>query len=245
MSSRLVSLGQLKADVADQADVAGLTTRHTASLLTRRINQSIQRFRERISTEGCQHYLTNTTGLFTAGATSPYPFYALDLSAASPAIVRTYAVDITVGSQQKTLIHVPFQERTKYSGPTITGEPIAWANYQTAGVAIMPAPNAAYAYCVWHLPVLPDLSADSDTFDGVAGWEEAIVWDAVCAVAARDQNQQGYTLATNTRDAVWADAIRGATRVALAGGRVIGRDSFGEKLHSLGAARRLPRLGWP
>ncbi len=241
--SRNVSLGQLKADVQDQADIAGLTTRHTASLLTRRINQSIQRFRERISLEGCQHYLTNTTGLFTAGATSPYPFYALDLSAASPSLVRTYAVDVTVGSDIKTLIHVPFQERTKYSGPTITGEPVAWANYQTASLAIMPAPNSAYAYCVWHLPVLPDLSADSDTFNGVAGWEEFIVWDVVCNIAVRDQNAQSYQMVQNNKDQVWRDVVRSATRVALAGGRTIGRDSFGEKLHTLRSANYPPRWG--
>jgi hypothetical protein len=235
--SRNVSLAQLRADIQDQADVAGLTTRHTASLINRRINQSIQRFRERISLEGCQHYLTNTTGLFTAGATSPYPFYALDLSAAAPAIVRTYAVDITVGNVTKTLIHVPFQDRDKFSGPAVTGEPVAWANYQTTGVAIMPAPDSAYAYCVWHLPVLPDLSADSDTFNGVAGWEEFIVWDVVCHLIVRDQHPQAYAMAESSKQGIWRDIVRSATKVALAGGRTIGRDSFGEKLHGLNASR--------
>lgn len=240
--ARTATLAQLRTDIRNQGDVAGLTTRHPDALIDRRINQSIQRFRERISLEGCQHYLTNTTGLFTAGATSPYPFYVLDLTAAAPAIVRIYGVDITVGNLTKQLIHVPFQQRTEFSGPVVTGEPVAWANFQTASVAIMPAPDSAYAYCAWHLPKLADLSSDSDTFDGVAGWEDCITHDVVVDLILRDQYPVAYQMAQQRRDQVWRDTIRSATKVALAGGRTIGRDSFGQKLHGLNA-KHPPRWG--
>jgi hypothetical protein len=238
--SRNVSLGQLLADVKDQADVKGLEVRHTASLLTRRINQSIQRFRERLSTEGCQHFLTSATKTLSAGATSPYPFYALDLSSESPSVVRTYAVDLTVNGQTKTLIHVPFQERARWGSQTSLGEPVAWTNYQTAKVAIMPAPSSSYEAVVWYLPVLPDLSSDSDTFDGVAGWEEFIVWDVVCQVTTRDQNGRAYAMVEGTRDRIFTDILRSATKVSKAGGAVIGRDHLGERLGAMAWRGRVP-----
>jgi hypothetical protein len=238
--SRNVTLGQLKADVRDQADVAGLEARHTASLLVRRINQSIQRFRERLSTEGCQHFLTSTTQTLSAGATSPYPFYALDLSGVSPSVVRTYAVDLTVNGEVKTLVHVPFEERARYGSAQSLSEPVAWSNYQTAKVAIMPAPGSSYTAVVWYLPVLPDLSSDSDTFDGVAGWEEYVVWDVVCQVTTRDQNAQAYAMVESTRDRVFRDILRSATNVSRAGGAVIGRDHLGERMGMGGLNGRRP-----
>jgi hypothetical protein len=241
--SRNVTLAQLKADIQVQADIQGSATRHSPTLLTRLINQGIQRFREKLSSEGAQHFLTNSVGLLGPGATSPYPFYALDLSAASPAIVRTYAVDIDVAGRTKTLIHVPFADRTSFCGPLTTGEPVAWAHYQTAGVAIMPAPSQQYSYIVWHLPVLPDLVSDSDTFDGVAGWEDFITWDVVCKLIVRDKYPQAYQLAEDTKQQVWADVLRSATRVSSAGGAVVGRDSMGERMRAMGGSgrRTLPR----
>lgn len=189
--------------------------------------------------EGCQHYLTSVTKTLSAGATSPYPFYALDLSSESPSVVRTYAVDLIVGGETKTLIHVPFEQRSNYGSSVSLSEPVAWSNYQTAKVAIMPAPGSSYSAVVWYLPVLPDLVNDADTFDGVAGWEEYIVWDVVCSVATRDQNQQGYSLAVNERDGRFADILRAATKVSKAGGAVVGRDSFGEKLRAFEGRRKL------
>jgi hypothetical protein len=243
--SRAATLSQLRTDVQNQADIAGLTVRHTPALLNRLINQSIQRFRGKLSEEGVQHYLTNTTGLFGPGATSPYPFHALDLSAAAPAVVRVFSVWIDTPGETKELIHVPFRFVTKLCGPNVTGEPEAWANYQTTGLAIMPAPSGQYSYNVWHLPKLADLADDADTFDGVAGWEDYIVWDVVCRILVRDQNPMAYQLAESTKREIWSDILSSARRVTSAGGSVIGRDSFGEKLHTFGggAYRRLPRLG--
>ena len=227
--ARNVSLGQLKADIQEQADIAGATTRTVASLLTRFINQSVQRFRERLSTEGAQHFLVSSTKSLTAGATSPYPFYALDLSSESPSIVRTYAVDLTVNGIVKTLVHVPFSDRDKFGGPNFTGEPMAWSHYQTRKVAIMPAPGQDYSAVVWYLPVLPDLALDADTFDGVSGWEDYIVWDVVGRVLTRENSPEMYQLAADNRAGVWQDILRAATHVTHAGGAVVGQDTLAQK----------------
>jgi hypothetical protein len=225
--ARTATLLQLRTDIAAQADVVvGSSTRYTSTLLNRLICQSIQRFRERVSTEGMTHYLVATTGTMTSGATSPYAFKVLDLSAVSPNVVRVYGVDITVSNVVRSLVHVPFQSRNDYGGPNATGEPEAWAMFQTTSIAIMPAPSESYFWTVWYLPLLADLSDDADTFDGVAGWEQWIVWDVVCNLIARDTYATAYALASQQRDAVWQDVIRGATKVTSAGGAVVGRDTL-------------------
>lgn len=227
--SRTVTLTQLLLDVRNQADIVGATARHDDTLLTRLINQSIQRFRERLSVEGVQHYLTNTTGLLTAGVTSPYPFSVLDLSAAAPNIVRTYSVDIDIGGVLKTLHHVQFDERSRYCGSLITAEPIAWCHIQTTLLAIMPAPSFEYQYTVWYLPKLADLTAGADTFDGVAGWEDFIVWDVVSRLVVRDQYPQAFAMVEQTKQDLWRDILRSSRKVTAA--PVVGYDSLGMRFY--------------
>jgi hypothetical protein len=228
--SRLVTLLQLRTDISAQADIVGGTGRYPTATLNRFINQSIQRFREKLSSEGAQHFLTNVTGTITAGATAPYPFAVIDLTAVSPSVVRVYGVDVTLTSGVvTTLSHSPFQQRTDFGGPIVTGEPRAWSNFNTRKIAIMPATNQSYPYNVWYLPVLADLALDADTWDGVAGWEDFIVWDVVCRLIIRDQYLTAYQTATGYRQELWADILRNATRVTSAGGAALGRDSMGDR----------------
>lgn len=237
--ARAVALSTLRSDVRAKGDFGGAQIRHTDAQINRLINQSIQMFRERISDEGSTHYLVSATGSLGVGATSPYPFYQLDLSALSPALVRTYGIDVTFpGGEVCTLERVPFDQRAKYGSTTERGRPMAWAHFRTDQVAIMPGPDSAYTYVVWYLPKFTDLSADGDTFDGVAGWEEWVVWDVVSQCIARDQFPQAFEIAERRRMEVEQRVMRGATKVSQAGGAHIGRDSFGSKLpHFLGGSR--------
>lgn len=225
--ARPVSIEQLRADVADQCDVAvGSTGRYSASLINRYLNKSIQRFRERLSTEGITHYLVSSSGTLSSGATSPYPFKVLDMSGFSPAVVRTFGVDITCNGVVRSLEHRPFQDRAVFGNTNDTGAPIAWAHYQTDKIAIFPAPDAGYSYTVWYLPVYDDLD-NGDSFDGVAGWEDYLVQDVVCRLISRDQYREAYAQANAQREGIWADILRAATKVSAAGGAVRGRDTFG------------------
>jgi len=182
---RTVTLAQLRQDIQNQADIAGLTARHGATLLNRLTNQSIQRFRERISGEGARHFLTVATGTMLTGATPGFPFYSLNAGAISSGIVRVYGVDVkTQGGAWKRLEHTTFEDRTSFGGghPASIGEPRVWAEYQTTKLAIMPPPDRPYEFVVWYLPQLNDLQSDAATFDGVSGWEDYVVWDVVCRI---------------------------------------------------------------
>lgn len=238
--SRTVTLSQLRSDIQYQCDIVGATNRHPAANQNRLINQSIQRFREKITNEGSQHYLTPTTGTLGVGATSPYPFYLLDVSAVSPSLVRSYGLDITVDGETRSLLHVPFQDRDQYGGARARGMPLAWAHYQTAKIAVLPPSDTAYTYVLWYLPVLADLSLDADTFDGVAGWEEFIVWDVCCRIISRDTYPEAWQILSAQRQETWADIVKSATKVSSAGGAVVGRDSFGERMRGRTERRRLP-----
>lgn len=231
---RTVTLAQLRQDIQNQADIAGLTQRHGATLLNRLANQSIQRFREKLSNEGARHFLTVATGTMQAGATSGFPFYSLAAGSLASGIVRIFGVDVkTSGGAWKRLEHTTFEDRTTYGGghPASIGEPRVWAEYQTTTLAIMPPPDRSYDYVVWYLPVLNDLQTDAATFDGVAGWEDFVTWDVVCRIIVRDQNPEAYTMAVTYKNEIWQDILRNATRVTGAGGAVVGRDSMGAKGH--------------
>jgi hypothetical protein len=229
---RTVTLAQLRLDIQNQADIAGLTTRHGATLITRLANQSIQHFREDLSNEGSRHFLTVATGTMTAGATSGFPFFSLNAGALASGIVRVYGVDVKVqGGSWKRLEHASFEERTNYGGghPSSTGEPRVWAEYGTTKLAILPPPDRAYDFVLWYLPVLNDLAADADTFDGVAGWEDYVTWDVVVRLMVRDQLPT-YQLAVQERADIRDRVLRSATRVTTAGGATVGRDSMGAKM---------------
>lgn len=242
--ARTVTLEQLRSDIEAQADFVGATQRYPDSITTRFINQAIQRFRERLSNDGVTHYLTHTTASLGVGATSPFPFYVLDLSAVSPSVVRVYGVDLTLsGGEIVSLTYVPFRDRASYGGPNRTDTPLAWSNYQTNKLAIMPPPSSALTYVAWYLPVLADLSADGDTFNGNAGWEDFIVWDVMCRHMIRDRESESYGMADSYRRECWADILRTATKVAHAGGAVLGRDTMGARM--IGRQSRRGRLPPP
>lgn len=229
--ARNVTLLQLRTDIANQCDFSVASgSRYTATLLNRLINQSIQRFRERVSAEGMTHFLVSSSGTLV-GQTSPFAFEVLDLSAVSPSIVRTYGLDVTINGIVRTLAHRPFNERNEYSdmGP---GIPVAWAQYQTRTLAIFPS-RGGDPYTVWYLPVLADLVSDSDTWDGVAGWENWVVWDVVCQLAARDNYEVQLQQFAFLRDGIWQDVIRGASKVTAVGGSVTGRDSIARPRRSI------------
>lgn len=240
--SRTRTLAQLRSDVENQSDIVGASARYSPTLLNRLINQSIQRFRERVSIEGSTRYLTQTSGTLTTGAASGLPFQVIELASAQPNCVRTFGVDLTINGQIVTLEHRPFEERTKFGNrPAV---PIAWAPYGETKVAIMPPPVGSYPYTIWYLPLLPDLTADSDAWDGVAGWEDFIVWDVFQRLATRDTYEKVFAQASVVKDQIVADIIRGATKVSHAGGAHRGRDTMGALgVLGFGQGRRGPAAG--
>ena len=237
--SRTVTLAQLRDDIRDQSDILGAELRHTDARLTRKINQAINRFREQVTIEGLTLFLTPSSGTLTAGVQSPYAFRTLDISGISD-LVRPYGLDITVDGRVFSLNHVDFRSRNDYGGGTGSGVPNAWAQYNRDSLAILPAPDSTYAYTLWYIPVATDLASDGDTFDGVAGWEDWIVWDVVARVLVRDQYAQARGMAEGERARVMAEIKRTANTVNRGGPKLLGRDTFGARHAGRNRSFRLP-----
>jgi hypothetical protein len=220
----------LRDDVRTQADLIGLTLRHTDAQLTRFINQAINAFREDISAEGIAHFLTSATGTTVVGVTSGFPFQTLSLAALSPNVVRVYGVDIRLtDGRWITLRSVDFTERTQYQCRDDSGGaiPEAFASITTYTVALLPAPGTALTYRVWYLPVATDLSADADAFDGVTGWEDYVVMEVCLRTVVRDRHAEAYALLSAERDRCWRRVLKGSSRVNAAGGTLVRVDTLG------------------
>lgn len=236
--ARNVTLYELRTDIQEQADIKGSTTRYGSTLLNRLINRSRQKFGREISNAGARHLLQPASGTLSVGATSPHQFYELDLSATSPNMVAIYGIDVTISGERRTLLQIPFTQRSDWGSITHTGQPAAWAAYRTRVAAIFPAPDQAYAYTAWYLPSLNDLADDADTWDGVAGWEEFVVWDVTAALLARDNNQGGSALANQQAQVAFGNVIKSANRVTRGGSATVARDTFGERIDNIRQLKR-------
>ena len=210
--------------------------------LTRVLNQSIQAFREWISDNGFAYYLVPATGVCPIGATAPYAFGLLTISSISPGVVRVYGVDLTVNNVVYSLDAVAFAERNGFQGflsdTSKTGIPTNFTMYDNNKISLLPPAQAAYPYTLWYLPVAQDLSADSDTFDGIAGWEEWLVWDVCVKLAFRESDQIKLAMA-GERDRIQA-AILKRSRHLQRQGPMIKRDTRGEKMDK----KRFLRSNW-
>jgi hypothetical protein len=229
--ARTRTLTQLRDDVRKQFDLESMTARHPNANLDRAINQSIQQLRELVSDAGNPYFLRHTTGTLSAGATSPYHFGALTVSALSPAFLRPYGFDIKVGTLWTSLEPVNFEQRNDNQGDWLTGgttgQPRVFFLFNASQIAYAPAPDRAYVYELYDLPAHTDLSGDSDTFDGIAGWEEWVVFNAGSKLLLRDAQPEQFAAFAAERDRLLAGILArsnhrqraGATRRADVRGR--------------------------
>lgn len=193
--SRTRTLANLRADVRWISDTEGLTLRHTDANVNRAINQAVQAFRLMLADHGSSFYLREASFATVAGTDT------VDLSlVASGNVVQVYGIDVSVDGEWRELFEFSFAERNRYqdswSGDN-RGTPtyyqilnIGTVNAPTGASAgdlrLMPTPDAVYTMRVFYLPVLADMSADGDFFNGLAGWEDWVVYEAALRLCERD-----------------------------------------------------------
>ena len=203
-----------------QSDQQEADLRHTSADLRRAINQSIQRFRERISDNGHPYFLTNHSGKLTKGQTADpngsggkFAWGSLDISSFIPEVIRIYGFDITVNSVNEELDAVEFRERNHYQfGNNETTIPVAFFGYNENTIGILPAPDRAYPYTLWYLPRLEELTDDDDEFNpGLPGAEEWIVWDVMYKIVNRDNYPRLMASVKIERDELMVDIITRAS----------------------------------
>lgn len=220
--ARIRTLAELREDVLWQSDNEGNTARVVPARLTRAINQSIQEFREAVSDAGHPYYLTQATGTLTVGATAPYPFGAITIGSLDPPMLRPYGFDIKVGDLWVSLEPGNFDERNDgqldgwLSGPRI-GQPSKFFLFNETQLAYSPAADQAYPYILYYLPVGEDLTDDENGFDGLAGWEEWVIYNAAAKLAIRDNHGEHLALVAAERERLLQGILRRAPHRQRAG----------------------------
>ena len=206
--ARTRTMAQLVADVRFRSDTEGLTARHTDAAIGRLINESWQAMREYLVDHGEPAYLKQATGNLTAGVLAGTSFGSLALPADA---VRVFGLSVLVSGSYVNLDPLPFSARNDESTP---GVPRSFFIYNlgvestttvTPGrIALFPAPDAAYTYSLWYLPAWADIDVTANptyVFDGVAGWEQCVIWDCVVKIAARDDDMRNtYAIAVQERE---------------------------------------------
>lgn len=196
---RGVALSTLRTRVSRAADIEGATARFPVAELNDYINESLVELYDCIrSTYGEDYYrkvYTFATGNAPAGggSVSTYPL--------PPDFLAIISVDVPLGGNL-VLTARPYMENERNLfkffpfGAWTMNQPI-W--YRLTGapsssgssaqtISFIPSPTGAYNVNVNYVPTPTILNADTDTFDGVAGWEQYAVLDAAMKCALKDQD---------------------------------------------------------
>lgn len=200
--------------------------RHTSEALLVEINESIRRYREKVSDAGHHHFLQSHSGRLTPGAAvdpsdgeTQFAWGVLELGVLDPAVVRIYGIDVRNGQRIDELTGIEWKQRNYYQDRFASSDfPQAFFVYDAATVGLVPPPNAAYAYTLWYLPDIRDLVGESDVFDpGLVGGEKWVVWDVCHKLASRDNYPPMIIAADAGRAKVETDIISRAGKISMVG----------------------------
>lgn len=187
--ARTRELQELEQDLLWQLDRDGAWLRNESPRVRRALNQSCAEFREVVSEAGHPYYLRASTGALAVGATAPYHFATLDLSALSPSHHRIFGFDIKVGQEWQSVDAAHFNDRnSEQAAVNGSGTPRIWFEFNRTSLAYAPAAAQAYSYILFDLPVHADLVEDADAFDGMNGWEEWVIFNAGAKLLLRDRD---------------------------------------------------------
>ena len=214
-------------------------SRHTDKKLVRALNQSIQAFRKLISEKGNDFYETTASGVLVAGTST----------ITAPAdLVDVMGLDITVNGERRSVFPATRGDRNDYQilAGALTGVPVSFRMSALATIELYPTPDSAYAYRLLYLPTGTDmtatydandaLTASSSVFDGMAGWEDWIVYDTAVRIATRDAaTNDNYELLVAELARIQARILTGRKRVRA--GPLRRKDTRGRRLNAEATAK--------
>ena len=175
------TLTNLRASARLRADQVNSDFR-TDAQVDKLINQTWKEVYEHVIQQQAERYLASST-ITTVTGTSIY---------AIPAdVYKVKSVDASLTSRTLTLRQFQWEDRNRYqesSGWDIDA-PVAWRLYGN-NIVFTPRPNGAYTVTLWYHPTPPAMTGDSDTIDGVSGWEEAIVVGTAWKLALEESDHE-------------------------------------------------------
>ena len=172
------TLAQFRTRVRQRADMEN-SNFVSDSELNGYINKSISELYDLLVSSNSEYFLSSTTSTVASGEstiTLPSDFYKLR------------GVDFYLGGRWTDLEQFNFNERnldsTTYS---LIGCHVKY-RLQGSTIKLIPEDNVDGQYRVWYTPVPTELSSDSDSFEGINGWEEYVVVDAAIKCLQKEES---------------------------------------------------------
>ena len=205
MASQFRLVSAIVADVRYRADIQGQLDRHTDANLVRLFNESVQQLRTRLVNLGYEGLLKATTpaALSTTAAATGETFSEESWPIDAQRIYGVHVLfqtslwlplrpitisdirDFQLSKQPWAVFGVGGTEPAAFA---LREAPLGAAAVETVGkLIIVPKPTVARSFRIWYLQNWTDLAL-TDTFNGMSGHIEWIIWDIVIKVSARDND---------------------------------------------------------
>lgn len=179
------TLAELRTEARQRADMETDDSFIADAELTRMVNQSIRELYDLLVEALGQEYFYTTATIATVAGTTAY--------ALPTAFYKLLGVDLSLGNgEYMELRSFQFHERNN----TIPG--LGWGypdgpRYRIMGANIhfRPAPTGVESILVHYIPYPTSLSGDTDTFDGINGWEEYVIVDCAAKMLEKEESEAG------------------------------------------------------
>jgi hypothetical protein len=219
MSAQFRLVSAIMDDILYRADIQGMTDRHPTANILRMVNESVQQLRVRKANLGFDGFLTGTTPAalsLTAPVTGEtYTEENWPLDAANIYGVHVQVeTDLWLPLKPISLAGIRDYQRPQSNYGLVGRQglprafalreaPIGITSTETVGkIVIVPKPTIARNFRIFYLKNAVDL-ASSDTFNGMAGDIEWIIWDVVAKISCRDNDSANtYQISIRERDRI-------------------------------------------
>lgn len=207
-----MTLTQLIAAVRQRADFVN-SQFVTDAELTSYINQSyFELYDLLIQKYGDNYYVADPAVFATDGASAQYVLPNGTLSTftngrtgatgyVAPAIYKLLGVDLMLANQSQSYVTIKpfnFSDRNRYAVPNFQSfYGVTNLRYRLNGdyLWLTPIPAGNQNIQIWYAPRLTQLSAGSDTTDGISGWTEYIIVDAAIKCLAKEESDVSVFMA--------------------------------------------------
>ncbi len=177
------TLAELTAEILHRGDLRSVRADPNSTELTRDINASLLKL-WRLLAQVCPERFHSETpqAVAVVSGTSSY--------ALATDCFKVTGVDVQDGSYWHALEKYNFSERNLFQASTAEKRN---TRYRIMGTYLHLSPEPGYNgdVRVYYMPLPSTLSADGDTFDGIAGYEEYLILDVVLKHKSRDEDDYG------------------------------------------------------
>ena len=220
----------MRSDVRLRADLVG-NQFVSDSELNEYINQSLAELYDRLVNAHGQEFYVKQDVVTTVQNQETYTLPADHY--------ETVYVELDDGSTRFRLPSYSMHERARIIGTNVNnpGRPIAF-RLQQGSLSLLPPPTGGFTIRHWYVPACVRLTSDSDSFDGVDGWEEYAIWRAVAYAQQKEQLDASFALGMVAQMAQRIDRIA-PFRAANNTERVV--DVYRVRIYDFAPSRFLPR----